>query len=110
MERLKGGYYDDLVRSLMTPKMINKTKSKYAVLNTKDYAKIDALYTKISNRETIINEEIAGKKTVQAQNDGLLARLKALGDLTNEHNSLFFAKWLITILFIFIEIAPILFK
>jgi uncharacterized ion transporter superfamily protein YfcC len=33
-----------------------------------------------------------------------------LGDLTNEHNSLFFAKWLITILFIFIEVAPILFK
>jgi hypothetical protein len=107
----KGGYYDDLKKVADDAENdYNKTKSKYAVLNTKDYAKIDALYTKTSNRETIITAEIADKKTVQAQNDGLLARLKALGDLTSESNSLFFAKWLITILFIFIEIAPILFK
>ena len=36
--------------------------------------------------------------------------LEALGILTNEKDSIFYAKWLITILFIFIEIAPILFK
>ncbi len=54
--------------------------------------------------------EIENQTTVQSQNDGLLARLKALGDLTSESLTLLLSKWLITILFIFIEIAPILFK
>ena len=58
----------------------------------------------------MLNVSTENRKTVQAQNDGLMARLKALGSLTEEHPGLWFAKWLITALFIFIEVAPILFK
>lgn len=107
----KGGYYDDLKKVADNAQNdYNDTKSKYSQLNDKDYAKISTLNTKITNRQTAITANIADQATVQAQNDGLLARLKALGDLTNESSTLLFAKWLITILFIFIEIAPILFK
>lgn len=42
--------------------------------------------------------------------DGFAAHLEALGKITEEDSSIFYAKWLITLLFIFIEIAPILFK
>jgi hypothetical protein len=82
----------------------------YSTLNTQDFGQIDKINKKIEDRETQLRSEIANQKTVQSQNDGLLARLKALGVLTNEEWSLWFSKWLITILFIFIEIAPILFK
>jgi hypothetical protein len=50
------------------------------------------------------NEEIA------KQYSGLMARLEALSRLTDKYTILFVVKWLITILFVFIEIAPILFK
>lgn len=44
------------------------------------------------------------------KNLGLLARLDALARITSQSNTLLIAKWLITLLFIFIEIAPVLFK
>lgn len=42
--------------------------------------------------------------------DGFAAHLEAMSILTSEKSAIFWAKWLITILFIFIEIAPVLFK
>jgi hypothetical protein len=42
--------------------------------------------------------------------DGFAAHLEALSLITEEKPTIAFAKWLITLLFIFIEIAPILFK
>ena len=39
-----------------------------------------------------------------------MARLEALSRLTNKYTILFIVKWLITFLFIFIEVAPVLFK
>ncbi|MGM0947149.1 MAG: DUF4407 domain-containing protein [Bacteroidota bacterium] len=54
--------------------------------------------------------KIASLKTEYESRDGLLARLEALGSLTSKDASLWAAKWLITLLFVFIEIAPILFK
>ena len=42
--------------------------------------------------------------------DGFAAHLEALSILTTEKSAIFWAKWLITLLFIFIEIAPVLFK
>jgi len=42
--------------------------------------------------------------------DGFAAHLEAMGILTEEKSAIFYAKWLITLLFIFIEVAPVLFK
>jgi hypothetical protein len=42
--------------------------------------------------------------------DGFAAHLEAMSILTEEKSAIFYAKWLITLLFIFIEIAPVLFK
>lgn len=44
------------------------------------------------------------------ENIGLLARLDALSSITAKSSTLLLSKWLITFLFILIEIAPILFK
>jgi hypothetical protein len=107
----KGGYYEDLKKKAENAeKDYQKIDKLYSTLNTQDFGQIDKINKKIEDRETQLRSEIANQKTVQSQNDGLLARLKALGVLTNEEWSLWFSKWLITILFIFIEIAPILFK
>ena len=107
----KGGYYEDLKKKAENAeKDYQRIDNQYLKLNTKDFGQIDKINKKIDDRETQIRIEIANQKTVQSQNDGLLARLKALGDLTSAEWSLWFSKWLITILFIFIEIAPILFK
>lgn len=107
----KGGYYNDLKKIADdAEKEYIKIKKDYSSLNDKDYEKIDNLDKRIRLQENSTLEDIENQKTVQAQNDGLLARLRALSKLTSEDNSLLFAKWLITILFIFIEIAPILFK
>jgi hypothetical protein len=107
----KGGYYDDLKKVADDAEIdYNKTKINYSALNDLDYRKTDIIDTKIDKRDAELRIEIENQTTVQSQNDGLLARLKALGDLTSENTTLLFSKWLITILFIFIEIAPILFK
>jgi hypothetical protein len=42
--------------------------------------------------------------------DGFAAHLEAMSILTQEKSAIFWSKWLITLLFIFIEIAPVLFK
>ncbi len=66
-------------------------------------SKLDILNSEKKNRE---------KEYIEAadKNLGLLARLDALSRLTEKSSTLMFAKWLITLLFIFIEIAPVLFK
>lgn len=107
----KGGYYDDLKKVADDAELdYNRNKKNYSTINDSDYKKIEKIDTKIEKRESQLRVEIENQTTVQSQNDGLLARLKALGDLTSESLTLLLSKWLITILFIFIEIAPILFK
>jgi len=110
-KRGKGALWDEL-----------KAKSDRALA---DYQKYDSDYTSkiaINNKEinllnTRINEQVGinineseKSKRVIEQNKGLLVRLEALSQITSRHTTLLFAKWLITILFIFIEIAPIMFK
>lgn len=56
------------------------------------------------------NKELATQK---AENyNGFGAHLQAMGRLTSdpEKTEIFWAKWLITLLFIFIEVAPVIFK
>lgn len=107
----KGGYYDDLKKKAdNAEKDYNDKREQFSKLNTLDYPKIEGINKKIEYRESQLRNDVENQKTVQSQNDGLLARLKALGELTSAEWSLWCAKWLITLLFIFIEIAPILFK
>ncbi len=62
----------------------------------------------------ILNKRLEGTRDeneeISKQYSGLMARLEALSRLTDKYTILFVVKWLITILFVFIEIAPILFK
>jgi hypothetical protein len=104
--------------------VFREAKENYNVLN-KEYKSLESDYLeknridneKIEEYQSIIDtnlEEATAKvaelETAIESRDGLLAQIKALSRLTSEDQSLMFAKWLITLLFIFIEIAPILFK
>ncbi len=107
----RGEYYDGLVEKAKSAQQdYNTTNANYSNSNTIAYARIKTLDAKIAKREKDVHSDVENQKTVQAQNDGLLARLTALSSLTSKEWTLSFAKWLITALFIFIEIAPILFK
>ncbi|WP_055448539.1 DUF4407 domain-containing protein [Lacinutrix mariniflava] len=127
----KGGYYDDLKKVADdAERAYTDTKNSTTSLNEKDYKVIDDIDVKINRRESTTQSDIQNQKTVQAQNNGLIARLKALDNLmyeevpfyeivegekqlvkvTKEKTVVWYAKWLITLLFIFIEIAPIMFK
>jgi len=127
----KGGYYNDLKKVADdAEKGYTTTKNNYNGLNENDYSSIDDIDVKIKNRESSTQSDIENQKTIHAQNDGLIARLRALDNLTyqevplyevsdgerklvsveKEKSVVWYAKWLITWLFIFIEIAPILFK
>lgn len=102
----------------------NELKQKSDLAFT-DYKNIDEKYSqKISSNNNEINilnvkiNEQTNKNLVDSekskrvieQNKGILVRLEALSQITSRNSTLLYAKWLITILFIFIEIAPILFK
>lgn len=85
-------------------------EGRYNFLNNQDLDKkrekektIDAIREKARGK-------IASTQNEYDSRNGLLARLEALGSLTSSDASLWAAKWLITLLFVFIEIAPILFK
>ena len=130
-KRGKGGYYNDLKKVADdAEKGYTTTKVNFNKLNEADYSAIDDIDVKIKNRESSTQSDIENQKTIHAQNDGLIARLRALDNLMYEEVPLYevhggektlvsvekeksvvwYAKWLITWLFIFIEIAPILFK
>jgi hypothetical protein len=127
----KGGYYEDLKKIADdAEKAYIATKNSFNSLNAKDYKSIDEIDIKIKDRESLTQSDIENQRTIQAQNDGLIARLKALDNLMyqevpfyevqdgkkvltkveREKTVVWYAKWLITLLFIFIEIAPIMFK
>ncbi len=127
----KGGYYNDLKKIADdAEKAYITTKNSFNNLNGKDYKSIDEIDIKIKDRESLTQSDIENQRTIQAQNDGLIARLKALDNLMyqempfyevqdgkkvltkveREKTVVWYAKWLITLLFIFIEIAPIMFK
>lgn len=130
-KRGKGEVYDDLKKRADELETSYITaKNEFTALNSKGYKRIDEIDKKITLRETLTQTEIESRKTIQAQNDGLIARLKALDNLMyeeipyyeinngekelvrveREKTVVWYAKWLITLLFIFIEIAPIMFK
>ena len=78
--------------------------------NQRDNERIRQLSGQMDSNITNGQEELANLETAYDSRNGLLARIQALSVLTSKDNSLLIAKWLITLLFILIEIAPILFK
>lgn len=90
-----------------------------AVLN--EQQKIDKQISLLINeKESLLDkkQQMEATRTAKRENydnkvenyDGFAAHLEAMSILTSEKSAIFWAKWLITILFIFIEIAPVLFK
>lgn len=95
----------------------NEKKQRYEVALS-DFQKIEKNNSSlISEVKEKLNVLLAEKKKREKEfikaadeNIGLLARLDALSSITSKSSTLLFSKWLITFLFILIEIAPILFK
>jgi hypothetical protein len=81
-------------------------ESRLALLQAREKALI-AKVTKAEESGTL-RGEVADNQ--QESYNGFAAHLEAMSVLTNEKPAIWWAKWLITLLFIFIEIAPILFK
>lgn len=69
-----------------------------------------ALNSKIAARESELMVSREKDKYEGDKSRGLMARLEALGSLTQRSAAIWWAKWLITLLFVFVEIAPVLFK
>lgn len=70
----------------------------------------DGLLEQIGTDENIAASNRANAKKVGERYDGFASHLEAMNALTEEKPAIWWAKWLITALFVFIEIAPILFK
>ncbi|WP_262481384.1 DUF4407 domain-containing protein [Algoriphagus antarcticus] len=85
-------------------------EASYGQLNEQDLQGIREKEGRINNLRDEARQKSASLRTEFESRNGLLARLEALGSLTDKDSSLWAAKWLVTILFVFIEIAPILFK
>jgi hypothetical protein len=105
--------------------------SEYSGKRKTDYKRIEELNTKAETNLKNAMEAVARTETDMQGRNGLLAQLSAISSLSyeekavmktdtegnqvishyvSEKTTVWYAKWLITILFIFIEIAPILFK
>lgn len=70
----------------------------------------ESLISKIGDLDKTKARKTKGYEEKVENYDGFAAHLEAMGILTAEKSSIFWSKWLITLLFIFIEIAPVLFK
>ncbi len=107
----QGPMYDTLTNQANALSIqYNKLVDEDQVKDGLDLKQIEDLNLKITKKEDERLAEIENSKTIQAQNDGLLARLSALEVLTSESWTLWTSKWMITFLFVLIEVAPILFK
>ncbi len=105
--------------------------SEYSEKRKADYKRIEELNEKAEVNLKNAKEAVARTETDMQGRNGLLAQLSAISSLSYEEKAVmkindegnqvishyetqkttvWYAKWLITILFIFIEIAPILFK
>lgn len=92
-------------------------KAEYDVLRLDNQAQqgkvrdqVDALNTKIKTEEAKLLADRQKHLAEEDKSRGLMGRLEALGELTQRSAAIWWAKWLITLLFIFVEIAPVLFK
>ncbi|WP_346856324.1 DUF4407 domain-containing protein [uncultured Draconibacterium sp.] len=107
-------------RQALEEKITNLEEDKYSE-QRKISSDIDNTIESRTTEKSILVEQIASMeqtkndKTVNYENvaenyDGFAAHLEALSVLTDEKPIIKIAKWFITLLFVFIEIAPIMFK
>jgi len=91
-------------------KFRDQLEQEYQMLKAQNSERINELQKEkdlwITRRQRDVNE----RENVEERSKGLLARLEALANITRARPVLLMAKWMITLLFIFIEVAPILFK
>ncbi|MEL6675840.1 MAG: DUF4407 domain-containing protein [Bacteroidota bacterium] len=87
-----------------------KIEAEYQELKSAQEKKIDRLSKRLEDLQQSRDEEVENIANIANQYDGLMAKLEAFGKLTDRYPTLQIAKWLITAMFILIEIAPILFK
>src|SRR5690554_2939703 len=81
-KKRKGGYYEDLKKVADDAENeYSSMKNSFSDLNKKDYNSIDEIDIKIKDREKSTQSDIENQKTAQAQNNGLIARLKAMDNL-----------------------------
>jgi len=79
-------------------------------LRTKNQEQINALNIKVSNIDKVINENKAIAEAESKKYGGFMASIEAYSRLKDKHFSLKIVCFFITLLFIFIEVAPVLFK
>jgi hypothetical protein len=79
------------------------------LLASKQQEKV-ALNEQIDSKQKTLDKKNIGYENKTENYDGFAAHLEAMSILTSEKSAVFWAKWLITLLFIFIEVAPVLFK
>ena len=70
----------------------------------------ESVLARITQMRTIKDAKSKNYDNKSENYDGFAAHLEAMSVLTEEKSAIYYAKWLITLLFIFIEIAPVLFK
>lgn len=79
-------------------------------LRNKNQIEIEEKKSRIKNLESTIDENKKSSDEISKQYSGFMARMEAFSRLKERYFSLSVAGFFITLLFIFIEIAPILFK
>jgi hypothetical protein len=79
-------------------------------IRSKNQIEIDHKNSRIKELDSIIARHEDSGEEVSNQYNGFMARMEAFSRLKDNHSSLKLTGFLITLLFIFIEIAPILFK
>jgi hypothetical protein len=70
----------------------------------------ESLLDKINQMDKTKEVKRKGYENKVENYDGFAAHLEAMSILTSEKSAIFYSKWLITLLFILIEVAPVLFK
>ncbi|MEL6588978.1 MAG: DUF4407 domain-containing protein, partial [Bacteroidota bacterium] len=88
----------------------DKQEREYQELKSGNDKKIAKLEARIQDLKQSQDEEVANIDNIAGQYDGLMAKLEAFGKLTARYPAMNVAKWMISIMLILIEIAPILFK
>ena len=90
--------------------ILEKGQEEASNIKYKNQPRIDALHAQIQNLESTLNGKKNDNDELSKQYSGLMARLEALSRLSDKYLIMSLARLLITLLFICIEIAPVLFK
>ncbi|WP_430816908.1 DUF4407 domain-containing protein [Carboxylicivirga sp. RSCT41] len=96
--------YERLEQQLLNYEQENRSEA------VRQQKRVSVLEDRLSANKKMKEQRLAQFKVSIASNNGLAARIMALSRLSEENSSVMIAKWLISLLFIFIEVAPMLFK